>query len=126
MRINEDTPGSIAHQETVKILKGWLLALYVLDVLVCLFGASMKNLSLMYAGWFFLKSLLFSYGAGFFVLFVLIRFLGRAMGVRVVKPVAILRICVVFACLSVIMGSLLVYREPAGPPVPWAHPDGSH
>jgi hypothetical protein len=126
MQINEDTPGSVANQEVVKVLKGWLLALYVLDFLVCIMGASAKNISLWYASWFFLKSLLFSYCVGFVVLFVVIRFFGRAIGIPQIKQVGILRFCVVFACLSVIMGSLLVYREPAGPPLPWVHRESTN
>jgi hypothetical protein len=123
MQINEDTPGSVAHQEAVKLLKWWLLALYVLDFLVCIMGASIKNLSLWLACWFLFKSLLFSYFFGFVLLIFVTRYFGRALGIRKIKEVGVLRFCVVFACLSVIMGGLLVYREPAGPPLPWVHPE---
>jgi hypothetical protein len=126
MQIDEDTPGSIAHQEAVKILKGWLLALYVLDFLICIVGASIKNLSLGYASWLLVKSLLFSYVLGFVLLIVAIRCFGRMIGVSKIKEVGFLRFCVVFACLSVLMGSLLVYREPPGPPLPWKHEQRTH
>jgi hypothetical protein len=118
MRINEDTPGSVANQEAVKVLQGWLLALYVLDSLVCIMGASIKNLSLWLAGWFLLESLFFSYFLGFVLLIVAIRYLGRALGISQIKQVGFLRFCVVLACLSVVMGGVLVYREPAGQPLP--------
>jgi hypothetical protein len=126
MQINEDTTGSVAHQEAVKVLKGWLLALYGLDGLVCIMGASIKNLSLTLASWFFLESLFFSYVLGFLLLTVTIRCFGRMLGIPMIKTVGVLRFCVVLACLSVIMGSLLVYREPAGPPLPWVHQEGNH
>jgi small basic protein len=121
MQINEDTPGSVANQEAVKLLKGWLLALYVVDCLVCLIGASSKNLSLWYTAWFLFESLFFSYFLGFVLLAVTVRYFSRRLGIPEIKQVGFLRFCVVFACLSVIMGGLLVYREPAGPPLPWVH-----
>jgi hypothetical protein len=31
MKINENTPGSVAHKEAVRVLRGWLFALYVVD-----------------------------------------------------------------------------------------------
>jgi hypothetical protein len=124
MQINEDTLGSVANQEAVKVLKGWLLALYLLDFLVCIMSASIKNLSLWLASWFFLESLFFSYFLGFVLLIVAIPYFGRALGIPKIKEVGVLRFCVVFACLSVIMGGLLVYREPAGPPLPWVHREG--
>jgi hypothetical protein len=126
MQINEDTPGSVANQEAVKVLKGWLLALHGVDFLVCIMGASIKNLSLSLASWFFLESLFFSYCLGFVLLIVTIRYFGRALGITKIKEVGALRFCVVLACLSVIMGGLLVHREPAGPPLPWVHQEGNN
>jgi hypothetical protein len=121
MRIDEETPGSVANQEAVKVLNWWLVALYLLDSLVCVMGASIKNLSLGLAGWFFLESLFFSYFLGLVLLFVIFRYLGRALRIPELKQVGMLRVCLVLACLSVIMGGLLVYRQPAGPPLPWVH-----
>jgi hypothetical protein len=39
MRVDENTPGSLANEEAVRVLKGWLFALYVVDCLVCVMGA---------------------------------------------------------------------------------------
>jgi hypothetical protein len=110
MQIDENTPGSVANEEAVRVLKGWLLALYVVDFLVCIIGALGENLSIPYAFWLLFKSLFFSYFVGIFLLIVAIRFFGRLIGITKITPVGFLRYCVLFACISVIMGGVLVYR----------------
>jgi hypothetical protein len=49
MQIDENTPGSVANEEAVRVLKGWLFALYVVDAMVCTMGALGENLSIPYA-----------------------------------------------------------------------------
>jgi hypothetical protein len=83
------------------------------DFLVCIMGALSKNLSIPYAFWLLFKSLFFSYFVGIALLVVAVRFFGRAIGIRKVTAVGLLRYCVLLACISVIMGGLLVYGESA-------------
>jgi hypothetical protein len=110
MEIDEDTPGSLANGEGVRVLKGWLIALYVVDCLVCVMGALNESHSMSYGFWLLFKSLLFSYFVGIALLIVTIRYFGRLIGITKISAVGLLRYCVVFACISVIMGALLVHR----------------
>lgn len=120
MQIDENTPGSIAKAEAVRVLKGWLFALYVVDFLVCIMGAPSENLSIPYAFWLLFKSLFFSYFVGITLLIVVIRFFGRIIGITKITAVGLLKYCVLFACISVIMGGVLVYR--ASPVTTTVHP----
>jgi hypothetical protein len=115
MHIDENTPGSVANEEAARVLKGWLLALYMLDCLVCVIGALGKSFSILYAFWLLLKSLFFSYFIGVFLLFVAVRCFGRVIGIKKVTPVGILKYCVLLACISVIMGGVLVYQASPTP-----------
>ena len=58
-----------------------------------------------------LKSLVFSYLIGILLLNVAVRIFGRIIGIRKVYRVGVLRYFVVLGCLSVAMGSALVYSE---------------
>ena len=75
-----------------------------------MFG-SYRGLSLAHILWVVLKSLFFSYLIGIFLLNVAVRIFGRIIGIRKVYRVGILRYFVVLGCLSVAMGSALVYSE---------------
>jgi hypothetical protein len=110
MQIDENTRGSLANKEAVRVLKGWLIALYVVDAMVCVVGALGENLSIPYGFWLLVKSLFFSYFLGILLLVIVIRFFGRLIGITKITPVGFLRYCVLFACISVIMGGVLVYR----------------
>lgn len=114
MRIDENTPGSLANKEVVRVLKGWLFAFYVVDALVCLMWGLGKGLSMTQVFWFLFQSLFFSYFVGIVVLIVTIRFFGRPMGLPRITQVGLLRYCLLFAIISVIMGALLVYRALPG------------
>jgi hypothetical protein len=106
-----------------RVLKGWLFALYVVDCLVCVMGALGEGLRMSYGFWFLLKSLFFSHFVGIVLLIVKISFFGRLIGITKITPVGFLRFCVVFACISVIMGGVLVYR--ASPATPTEHAGAS-
>jgi hypothetical protein len=121
MQIDENTPGSVANEEAVRVLKGWLLAFYIVDCLVCVIGALGKRLSIAYGFWLLLKSLFFSYFAGILLLIVAARYFGRVIGIKKVTPVDFLKYCVLLACISVVMGGVLVYR--ASPITPTMHTD---
>jgi len=116
MHIDENTPGSVANEEAVRVLKGWLLALYMVDCLVCVIGALGKSFSISYGFWLLLKSLFFSYFTGILLLFVAVRCFGRVIGITKVTPVGILKYCVLLACISVVMGGVLVYQASPTPP----------
>jgi len=109
MKIDENTPGSIANQEAVRVLKGWLLALYFADCLVCTIVALGKGYSVPYGFWLLLKSLFVSYGVGIVLLVLVNKFLLRLIGITKPNPVGFLRYCVLLACISVIMGGVLAY-----------------
>jgi hypothetical protein len=109
MKIDENTPGSIAHQEAVRVLKGWLLTLYFADCLVCTFVALGKGQSLSYGFWLLFKSLFFSYGVGIVLLVIVNKFFLRLIGITKPTPVGFLRYCVLLAFISVIMGGVLAY-----------------
>jgi hypothetical protein len=111
MQIDENTRGSIAHQEAVGVLRRWILLLCLVNVLVCIMFGSYRGLSLVHILWAILKSLIFSYLIGIVLFIVAVRIFGRAIGIRKVYRVGILRYFVVLGCLSVAMGSALVYSE---------------
>jgi hypothetical protein len=110
MRIDENTLGSIANQEAVRVLKGWLLALYFVDALICVIVGLGKGHSVAYGFWLLTQSLFFSYVVGFVLLIIAVRYFGRIIGINKITPVGFLRYCVLFACISVIMGGALAYR----------------
>ncbi len=114
VKIDENTPGSWAREDAVRIRKGWMFALYVVNSLVCVFGPLFKQHSLWYGAWLLVKSLFFSYVVGYVVLFFIVRYFGQRIGITEITPVGLLRYGVVFACLSVLMGALLVYVAPPG------------
>jgi hypothetical protein len=64
MQIDENTPASVAHAESVRVIKGWLPALYIVDALVCVLGALSLRLSMPSGFWILFKSLFFSYSLG--------------------------------------------------------------
>jgi hypothetical protein len=110
MQVDEDTSGSLANQEVVRVLKGWLLALYFADALICFMIGLGKGRSIAYAFWLLAQSLFFSYVVGFVLLIIAIRYFGRIIGITKISPVGFLRFCLLFACISVIMGGVLAYR----------------
>jgi hypothetical protein len=111
MQIDENTRGSIAHQEAVGVLRRWILFLGLANVLACIMFGSYRGLSLAHILWVVLKSLVFSYLIGILLLNVAVRIFGRIIGIRKVYRVGVLRYFVVLGCLSVAMGSALVYSE---------------
>ena len=111
MQIDENTRGSVAHQEAVGVLKQWILLLWLVDALVCIMVGFYRGLSSAHVLWAILKSLFFSYLVGILLLNVAVRILGRIIGIRKVYRVGVLRYSVVLGCLSVAMGSALVYLE---------------
>jgi hypothetical protein len=72
---------------------------------------SYRGLSPVHVLWVVLKSLIFSYLVGICLLNVAVRIFGRIIGIRKVYRVGVLRYFVVLGCLSVAMGSALVYSE---------------
>jgi hypothetical protein len=112
MQIDENTRGSLAHQEAVSVLRRWILLLCLVNFLVCIMFGSYRGLSPAHVLWVVLKSLIFSYLIGIVLLIAALRFFGRAIGIRKIYRVGILRYFVVLGCLSVAMGSALVYSEP--------------
>jgi hypothetical protein len=81
------------------------------NVLVCIMLGSYRGLSLAHILWAVLKSFIFSYVVGIFLLNVAVRIFGRIIGIRKVYRVGVLRYFVVLGCLSVAMGSVLVSSE---------------
>jgi len=116
MHVDENTPGSLANREAVRVLKGWRVALYVVDFLVCIFWGLDKNLSIPYAFWLLFQSLFFSYFVGIVLLVITVRYFGRLIGIAKITPVGLMRYCVLFGVVSVIMGGVLVYRVPSSTP----------
>jgi hypothetical protein len=117
MQIDENTRGSVAHQEAVGVLRRWILLLWLVNALVCIMVGFYRGLSPVHVLWVVLKSLIFSYVVGIFLLNVAVRIFGRIIGIRKVYPVGVLRYFVVLGCLSVAMGSALVYSEQPDYPV---------
>jgi thiol:disulfide interchange protein len=72
---------------------------------------SYRGLSPVHVLWAVLKSLIFSYLVGVLLLNVAVRIFGRIIGIRKIYRVGVLRYFVVLGCLSVAMGSALVYSE---------------
>ena len=112
MEIDENTRGSFANQDSVRILKGWLLALYFADALVCCIGSLAKQQSLATVFWLLFKSLFFSYGVGLPLLMIVLRWLLPIIGLARPTPLGLLRYCVLLAGISLLMGGMLVYRLP--------------
>lgn len=110
MQIDENPPGSVSHAESVRVIKGWLLGLYVVDALVCVLGALSLRLSIPYGFWILFKSLFFSYFLGIIGLLIVIRLWGRLIGLSKITQVVFLKYCVVLAGLSVLMSGGLLYR----------------
>ena len=110
MQIDENTPGSVAHAESVRVIKGWLLALYIVDALVCVLGALSLRLSMPSGFWILFKSLFFSYFLGIVGLLLVIRLWGRLIGLTKMTQLAFLKYCLVLASLSVLMSGSLLYR----------------
>lgn len=121
MQIDEDTPGSVANREAVGVLKWWIFVLYVVDFMVCTFGGLGKGLSIPYVFWLLLQSLFFSYFVGFILLIVVIRYGRRLIGIRKITLVGLLRFCVLFGFISVIMGGALVFRASPVTPIVRTH-----
>jgi hypothetical protein len=117
MKIDENTRGSIANQEAVRLLKVWMSTLFIADCFVCIVGGSYRGLSGIDMFLAVVKSLLFSYAMGILLLIVAVRYFGQVIGVTKVYPVGMLRYFVVLGSLSVIMGLVLVLNgAPAKPP----------
>jgi hypothetical protein len=112
MQIDENTPGSLANQEVVRVLKGWLLAFYVVDAMLCFMWGLGKGLSMTQVFWLLFQSLFFSYFVGTILLIIVIRYFGRLIGLQKITLVGFLRFCILFALISVIMGATLVYHAP--------------
>jgi hypothetical protein len=45
MKIDENTPGSIANQEAVRLLEVWMSTLFIADCFVCIVGGLYRGLS---------------------------------------------------------------------------------
>jgi hypothetical protein len=116
MKIDENTRGSIANQEAVRLLRNWMSTLFIADCFVCIVGGLYRGLSGTDMITAVVKSLFFSYAMGIVLIIVAVRFFGRVIGVTKVYPVGVLRYFVVLGSLSVIMGLALVLGEaPAKP-----------
>lgn len=116
MKIDENTRGSIANQEAVRLLKVWLSTLFIADCFVCIVGSLYRGLSGTDMLSAVVKSLFFSYAMGIVLIVVAVRYFGRVIGVTKVYPVGMLRYFVVLGSLSVIMGLVLVLNgTPAKP-----------
>jgi hypothetical protein len=116
MKIDENTRGSLANQEAVRLLKTWLSVLFIADWFVCIVGGLYRGLSGTAMLSAVVKSLFFSYAIGIGLIIVAVRYFGRAIGVTKIFPVGMLRYFVVLGSLSVIVGLALVLGEaPAKP-----------
>jgi hypothetical protein len=117
MKIDENTQGSIANQEAVRLLRNWLSTLFIADWFVCIVGGLYRGLSGTHMLSAVVKSLFFSYAIGIVLIIVAVRFFGRVIGVTKVYPVGMLRYFVVLGSLSVIMGLALVLGEAPAKPI---------
>ena len=116
MKIDENTGGSVANQEAVRLLRSWMSTLFIADWFVCIVGGLYRGLSGADMLFAVVKSLFFSYAMGIVLLIVAVRYFGRVIGVTKVYPIGMLRYFVVLGSLSVIMGLALVLSEaPARP-----------
>ena len=111
MKIDENTRGSIANQEAVRLLRNWMSTLFIADCFVCIVGGLYRGLSGTDMLSAVIKSLFFSYAMGIVLIIVAVRYFGRVIGVTKVYPVGMLRYFVVLGSLSVIMGLALVLSE---------------
>ena len=116
MKIDENTRGSIAHLEAVRLLKYWMSVLFIADCFVCIVGGLYRGLSGTDMLWAVVRSLFFSYAMGIVLIVVVVRYFGRVIGVTKVYPVGMLRYFVVLGSLSVVMGLALVLGD--APPKP--------
>jgi hypothetical protein len=64
MKIDENTRGSIANQEAVRLLKVWMSTLFIADCFVCIVGCLYRGLSGADMLSAVVKSLFFSYAMG--------------------------------------------------------------
>ena len=119
MQIDENTPGSLANQETVGAQKRWILALFAGNYLVCALGGLIKGLSIPYTIWLAIQSLFFSYVVGFALLIVLMRYGRRFIVLPKITPIGLLRYCTLFALISVIISGALVFLAPYLAPWHW-------
>src|SRR3984893_2157148 len=111
MKIDENTRGSIANQEAVRLLRNWMSTLFIADCFVCIVGGLYRGLSGTHMLSAVVKSLFFSYAMGIVLIIVAVRYFGRVIDVTKVYPVGMLRYFVVLGSLSVIMGLALVSSE---------------
>jgi hypothetical protein len=111
MKIDENTRGSVANQEAVRLLKAWMSTLFIADCFVCIVGGLYRGLSGTDMLSAVVKSLFFSYAMGIVLIIIAVRYFGRLIGVTKVYPVGMLRYFVVLGSLSVIMGLALVSSE---------------
>jgi hypothetical protein len=111
MKIEENTRGSMANLEAVRLLKAWMSSLFIIDCFVCIVGGLYRGLSGADMLSAVVKSLFFSYAMGIVLIIVAVRYFGRVIGVTKVYPVGMLRYFVVLGSLSVIMGLALVLSE---------------
>jgi hypothetical protein len=95
MRIDENTKGSVANQEATRVLRGWIWVLFIVNYLICVMVGLARGLSIKHVLWLALKSFLFSYALGIFLMVVAVRYFGRAIGVTRIYPVGLLRYFVV-------------------------------
>jgi hypothetical protein len=117
MKVDENTRGSIANQEAVRLLKAWMSTLFIADCFVCIVGGLYRGLSGTDMLSAVVKSLFFSYAMGIVLIILQFATLARVIGVTRVYPVGMLRYFVVLGSLSVIMGLSLVLSEaPEKPP----------
>jgi hypothetical protein len=116
MKIDENTEGSVANQEAVRVLRDWMSLLFVADCVVCIVGGAYRGLSGIDMLSAVVKSLFFSYAVGIILIIVAVRYFGRAIGVTKVYPVGMLRYFVVLGSLSVIMGLALVLGQASAKP----------
>ena len=117
MKIDENTRGSIANQEAVRLLRNWLSTLFIADCFVCIVGGLDPGLSGIDMLSAVVKSLFFSYAMGIVLIIVAVRYFGRLIGVTKVYPVGMLRYFVVLGSLSVFMGLALVLGKAPEKPV---------
>jgi hypothetical protein len=99
MKIDENTRGSIANLEAVRLLKAWMSILFIVDCFVCIAGGVYRNLSGADMLSAVVKSLFFSYAMGIVLIIVAVRFFGRVIGVTKVYPVGMLRYFVLLGSL---------------------------
>jgi hypothetical protein len=119
MQIDENTPGSLANQESLGAQKRWILALFAANYLVCALGGLIKGLSIPYTIWLAIQSLFFSYVVGFALLIVLMRYGRRFIVLPKITSIGLLRYCTLFVLISVIISGALVFLAPYLAPWHW-------